>query len=296
MTKAFLAFLSVFLLFGCTPNKKDTESLALVGSQKITVGGFRNEIANLPAFADSTYANYDNIAQYLQAKISDMLMVQEARRQGLDKDSEYRLQLSKMTGKLLKDYFYYKEIEKKTPLPTPKDMQLYIDNTRWRWDGSRIKFHHAEVTDSALAVKIYEALLSGANEAKIKEISGGQDCHFSEGRSFVSAFELNNDLANAAFKMSIGQVCKPFKILNSFFIIKLIDRSDGKKIILSDEMLSGIIGYMIAEQKENKSSRLMDSLRIAYNVRVDDSLLSREFKYWTVDSSKLKNSIPFISD
>jgi peptidyl-prolyl cis-trans isomerase C len=160
MQKLFVAGLLIAALtvIGCGKGS-DSTVLAKIGRTKITVGDFKKQIEGLPPQMQQA-VNADPKARkdFLNDLIGIEVVLQEAKRQGLDKDAEfkkkqeqYRKDMERQIEEGVKNELFNsllkKEIANKVTVPTDQEVKEYYakhKNEMRTPDGKILDFKQAE--------------------------------------------------------------------------------------------------------------------------------------------------------
>ena len=138
MTAAAVAIMALSLI-GCTKNT-DSAVIAKVNSAKITTGDFKKQLNELqPQMLQAVATDAKARKEFLEDLIGIELVLQEARRQGLDKDAEFKKKqdarkkeleqrLQDATKNDLFNALLKKELMDKVKEPTDAEVKAYYDS------------------------------------------------------------------------------------------------------------------------------------------------------------------------
>jgi len=140
MTAAAVAIMALSLI-GCTKNT-DSAVIAKVNSAKITTGDFKKQLNELqPQMLQAVATDAKARKEFLEDLIGIELVLQEARRQGLDKDAEFKKKQDALKKELeqrvqdaakneLFNALLKKELMDKVKEPTDDEIKTYYDSHR----------------------------------------------------------------------------------------------------------------------------------------------------------------------
>jgi len=140
MTAAAVAIMALSLI-GCTKNT-DSAVIAKVNSAKITTGDFKKQLNELqPQMLQAVATDPKARKEFLEDLIGIELVLQEARRQGLDKDAEFKKKQDALKKELeqrvqdaakneLFNALLKKELMDKVKEPTDDEIKTYYDSHR----------------------------------------------------------------------------------------------------------------------------------------------------------------------
>jgi peptidyl-prolyl cis-trans isomerase C len=161
--------------------------------------------------------------------VDQELLIQEAEKQKLDKDSEYDVALRSFRRQFLTDRVLAKNVR---PKMTEAAAKKYYEQNRRQYSTDKVQVQHILLSDEKTAMEILkEAKAPGADFQKLAE-KHSKDPSAKNNRGdigvitrdspFVAAFK------DAAFAAKTGEIIGPIKTQFGYHIIKIIDKATGK--------------------------------------------------------------------
>lgn len=149
MKKPIILMLSAFLALsaGCS---KDTDSavLAKVNKTKITLGDLKFQLAELPPqMQQAVITDAEARKGFLDDLIGIEVVVQEAKRRGLDKEPEFKRRVAELIKNELFNSLLRKELAGKVAFPTDREVREYYNKHKAEMQtatGKRLSFEEAE--------------------------------------------------------------------------------------------------------------------------------------------------------
>lgn len=140
------------LLSGCTPPPSEERVVAFVNGKPITQTEFDNEWNDLPEATKARYEKEGGKQVFLKELVDHELIMQEARKQGLDLSDAFRDRVRRYKEKLLKEELL-KDRMKATAEPTKEELDRYYEQ-------------HASELLTPLKVRVAQMLLPNFPAAK----------------------------------------------------------------------------------------------------------------------------------
>lgn len=197
--------------------KAGDQVLATIGNKKITVREFLTNYEFGPSF---TKREKHSKRRYLKYMINEKLLAMDGYKQGLDTTQEVTSMLHAISGDIASDEMFMQQIFNKIKVPKSKlDSALQEKQISYT-----IKWLYAPTSDS---LKFYQSRL-------VKGISFDslfndqlRDSVFSDQRSMnMDKFKLrsrNPVLFKVVDTLKAGEVSKPIKVPDGYYIVKLVD-------------------------------------------------------------------------
>ena len=269
----FIVLCSLFFL-GTKSWGDSQQTVVDVNGTKITLDEF-NEIAQ-------GRTDRENLLNQI---IASMLLAQEARKQGLDKDPLVQQQLKMITEQQLALFFYQKKVTDKTKLSDKELANLIPANERQKVRFQQIVTQTKE--DAAAILKQIKQGGSFENLAKEKSIGRNAKNGGDIGFVIINTNIFPEEVEQIIFKLKDGQVSEPIKTREGFALFKAIERKN-----LTDKELESKKNYvqfkMAKEKTDQITGSLLESLRSKANVKILDKNLTQIENAKTKDESLLK--------
>jgi parvulin-like peptidyl-prolyl isomerase len=282
-----LLFISsvVCLGFSLCSCKKDSSIVVQVGNEKITEAKLSERLATTPA----EYQKYASTAigkkQFIDAIVKENVIVEAAKRAGVEKREEYKNALSSFEAeqkKQLSDYkngllieSYIKEIHEAIE-PTDEEMQKYYDDNKTLFDEPvAYTVRHILVADLQSAQNALERLNNGESFDKVaKEVS--QDSGSASNGGLIGPFkrgELVQEFDEAVINLKTNEISGIVETPYGYHIVLKV--SEKKLPAIPFEQTKDYIRKMLEKEKFDK---WFNDQKVKLNVKVnyDLSLSPRE--------------------
>ncbi|MEW6443957.1 MAG: peptidylprolyl isomerase [bacterium] len=296
------AILGVFLFAACertTPgdssghapkgHKSEGAVLAKVGGEVITQQDFEKELSSLPEFTKKQMQTGEQKRKRLERMIDESVLLQEARKRGLERDEDIRSKVEKYRNRLLTEKLYQVVAEEKAAVDESEVAAYYEKNKEQFTQKERI---HARqililVPPNAGPEKEKEAQAK-AKEAQVKAKAGedfvalakkysdapdplraGDLGYFSRGRMPPEFEEAAFSLANA------GDVSEIVRTKFGYHVIQLMDRQPAKEQPL-EEVRDRVVRVLKSQKTREIRQTLAGELRGKTTVEIDEAFLKEE--------------------
>ncbi|MFQ6091281.1 MAG: peptidylprolyl isomerase [bacterium] len=268
------------LFVGCA--KKDSLVVAKVGGEKITWGEFREGYLKSPQYRR---AREDSSAkhEYLNSLIQKKLMVQEAYRQGLDKDEEIAKQVESTEKNLILRELYNREILNK--MVSESEIRDFYDHS-----AEEVKARHilikaptnaspearqkARAKIDSLLTLVEQgqdfAQLARENSEDTGSATKGGDLGFFGWGRMVDEFQ------KVAFALQPGQTSDVVETQYGYHIIRVEEKREAKRGSYS-EMRDQIRNQLLGRKKAELQQRVkeyIENLKREKNLAFDEQALA----------------------
>ena len=195
--------------------------------------------------------------------VDQELLIQEAEKQKLDKDSEYEVAYRAFRRQYLTDKLLSKNVRPKLSEAAAKK---YYEQNRRNYSTDKVQVQHILLSDEKTAFEILkQAKAPGADFQKLAE-KNSKDPSAKNNRGdigvitrdspFVAAFK------DAAFAAKTGEIIGPVKTQFGYHIIKIMDKSIGK-VMGYDEVELRVKADLQREMVQNYVVQLKKSANVA---------------------------------
>ena len=219
--------LAVILLFiGTTgfvsdkdlPTIKGKKTVATVNDEPITLDEFNQELATLhQGIGEDQKSEKEKLSELLKRLINTRLIIQEARRMGLDELKELKERADVFARQTLRDELMERQV--KNIKPDEKEVEMLYRESIKEWKIKSILF---EKEEDAKAME--DALKGGKSfDETLKKSLSDKKGKGSEEGNYLKEKELLPEIAEAVSKMKIGSTSSIVKIKTGFVIFKLED-------------------------------------------------------------------------
>jgi len=267
-------------LTSCTPPPSEERVVAFVNGKPITQTDFDSEWGDLPEATKARYEKEGGKQVFLKELVDHELLLQEARKQGIDRSDAVRDRVRRYKEKLIKDELL-KDRLKDTVEITKEDLDQYYAQ-------------HANELLTPLKVRVAQMLLPNYSAAKDLETQvnkGGDFGSFAKRYSIDGKTKANGgdlgpyrkglvipEVDEAIHTLRPGMVSAPIKTDAGYYLVmitalepEIIQADLAKRERLRQELLylkrKQHFDAVIADIKANAVVRLADGTRLAgYNL------------------------------
>jgi len=214
---------TLLLLTGCTPPQTEERVVAFVNGRPIAQSEFDRKWDELPEATRARYEKEGGKQAFLKVVVDDELLMQEARRQGLDQTDSFRDRVRYFKEKLLKDELL-KDRMKDTVELTKEELDRYYAQ-------------HAGELLTPLKVRVSQMLLPNYAAAKDLETQvnrGGDFGKFAQRYSIDGKTKANGgdlgpyrkglvipEVDEAIHALKPGMVSAPIKTDAGYYLVKI---------------------------------------------------------------------------
>jgi peptidyl-prolyl cis-trans isomerase C len=272
MKKLSLLIFIVLFAAGCSSRENsDSPILSKVDGKAITKEDFLKEINRMPEWARGRFTTEEGKKQFLEELIKRELIYQDAKKNGLHRDDEYKKRVEEFKKMTLVKMALEKEVEEKTQLPPEAAKDFYDKNPGEFMVGREVRAKHILVGSEEEAKKIHERIQKGEDFSTLaKKFSkdkgtakkGGDLGFFRQGK-MVPEFEI------VAFNLKVGSVSKPIKTRFGHHIIKVIDRKEGRQGSY-DEVKDALSKRLAMEKQKELFGSYIETLKNSFKVESDE--------------------------
>jgi peptidyl-prolyl cis-trans isomerase C len=268
--KKFLLFTFYFLLFtflcGCASFQRE-KILAVVDGEPITDEDFRYSLNIAHRREDLSSGGEINLPQYVKKLIDDRLIIDDARRSGIDQYPEVKDAIQAYILRESVVRLYAEEIAQKVTV-SEKDIEDY-----YKKNYELFTLDLIEVQSEEEAGKVLEQLRKGENFGELARKYSIHPSKKDGGRVVLTRNSLSTYIDQAVSRLKPEEISDVIKVMNKYNIIKLINRKEA-----SDEDLNKvrgkIKGYIRKQKEKERSDEYLKYLREQATIKIDQKLLS----------------------
>lgn len=254
------------LLAGCGQGElKDEEVLAQVEGRVITVGAYRQQAARVPA----ELREQMDPQRYVQALIDEELLVQEARRRGLERSAEVEKAFQQEARVLALRELYRRQHVEAPPPPAEEELQAFFAKSPY---NRRVRFSLLMVKTPGQLPPLLAELKAGADFDSLS-MRHSQDARILERQADMGYHRWGETmpshaaLTERAFFMKPGQIVGPMKVADGYFLIKL---TDAHPVSLEQERET-IVQQVMQEKLSQRLTQYYASLGQQYALQLDEA-------------------------
>lgn len=274
--KAGLALCALSLtLCACSGSdiSKSSQVLARVGDKEITSVYFERQLAELPESIREFSSRGEGKRAALDGLVNREILYAQALKKHVDDDAELTRKLDDLKKELIIKAYLQKEIAGKISVDDREIENFYNQNPDEYRHREEIRISQIVVPDQAKAAEIMEKL-------SIKRDFGELAANHSTDKAsaahkgdvgWFTMKKLPPEIRDSVFKLSAGEVSKPFKMGESFEIYKVTDRRSTSFEL--DKVKETIRMQIAAEKSQKEIKTLVDGLKKSVVVQLNEQLL-----------------------
>lgn len=218
------ALFALTLLLTLTSPAHAADIVAKVNGQAITRAQLDSHFADIPA--NLLAGKEDEFRQsILDGLIEQIILTQEAERQGIDKTAAFKEQLEVARKALLQAELLRIYVDSKL---TDQALMDYYNKTKESFAEPQVRARHILLPSQKEAQEVIRQLDKGADFAKLaKEKSKGPSAANGGDLGWFRSTDMVPAFANAAFKLAKGEYTKaPVQTQYGWHVIRVDDRND----------------------------------------------------------------------
>jgi peptidyl-prolyl cis-trans isomerase C len=257
------------LISGC---KKAPKVVAVVGSSTINQNALSDKLNDAAYYYSNDFLQTDKgKRQVLDSMIKELVIVETAKKQGLDKKEDFKKEMEKYANQLLVTEMIKNLRETSLAVKDDEIQKYYNDNITYYSNPSEIKVAHILVTSKDQADNLLAQLKSGA---KFEELASKYSLDTASGKKggeldYFTKGDMVPEFENAAFNLNKNQISEIVLTPFGYHIIKMID---SKKIApIKLEAAAAKIKRLLEKDKFDK---WFSDQEKKLNVRIKDKNLA----------------------
>ena len=240
--------------------------LAKVGSLTVTEGEVNEFIAGLGA-RGAGYNTPEGRRVILEQLIGNKLLLQDARRNLIEGEAEFRAELARLKERLLISYAGNKVIA--GVKVSEDDVKKYYEENKEQFvKGESVNASHILVDSEEKA----QELLAKINAGEITFEDAAREnssCPSGQNGGNLGSFtrgQMVPEFDKAVFEMNVGEISKaPVKTQFGYHLIKLIEKNEAEAAAF-DEVKGDITEMLLAEKRREAYEKKINQLKIVYPV------------------------------
>jgi peptidyl-prolyl cis-trans isomerase C len=265
---AILTLITACLISGC---KKSPKIVAVVGTSSINQNAFSDKLNDAAYYYSNDFLQTDKgKRQVLDSMIKELVIVETAKKQGLNKKEDFKKEMEKYENQLLVTEMIKTLRETSLAVNDSEVQKYYNDNIAYYSNPSEIKVAHILVTSKDQADDLLAQLKSGA---KFEELANKYSLDTASGKKggeldYFTKGDMVPEFEQAAFNLEKNQISDVVLTPFGYHIIKMID---SRKIApIKIETASAKIKRLLEKDKFDK---WFNDQEKKLNVRIKDKNL-----------------------
>ncbi|AJE04743.1 peptidylprolyl isomerase [Geobacter pickeringii] len=253
--------------------KKEGAVIAEVNGETITSSDFKHELDNLPPYLKPMADTPEGKKELLDTMVVRELILQQARKDGLDKSPEVAAKLEELKKRIIVEGFLKKKVEEQAKVSDEEMKKFYDENKDKFKTGDQVKASHILMKSEKEAQDVSKELKAGGNFEELAKkhsidsaaAKGGDLGWFSKG-SMVPEFE------KVVFGLKEGETSGIVKTKFGFHIIKLTGkRAAGTRSF--DEVKEQIKAALLPTKQQEVFQKLKEDIKKNAKISVKDDAL-----------------------
>jgi len=258
---------------GCTQASSDEPRVvAMVNSTPITQSEFDVRWAELPESRQARYQREGGQKKFLEDMIARELLLQEARRLGLDQTTDVREKVQRFQEQLALDELVQEVARQHVQVTQDELEEYYMAHSSAVLATEHIRAAQIIIPTAVLALELKKQLERGADFAKLaQKFSTDQATKFRGGdlgpyRKGASPPEIEA----AILTQSPGAVSEPIQVAAGFALVKVTGRDplDARSAHVARERLQQ---ELYAEKRRKQFEEFLASLRSKASIRMENA-------------------------
>ncbi len=224
MKKVLVLLCLVFLLFGCGKKEEGGKVLATIDGEKVTLEEFNKELDRIPANMKMLVLTQSGKQSFLDRYIVKRLLMEEAKKENIEKDKEFQDRLSDIREQLLIESLLKKKVTTNINASEEQLKEYYEKNKEKFKTGQEVDTRQILVKTEKEAKEIRAKLDKGEDFADLaKRFSIDPSAKSTGGAiGFHAKGTLLPEYEAVAFKLTkVGQISPPVKTQLGYHIIQL---------------------------------------------------------------------------
>lgn len=196
--------------------------LAEVNGVKITATAFQSELSELKPELKEMVATSEGRQEMLDTMVLREMVLQEAKKEGMDKDPAIELKLQDLKNRLIVETFLKKKIEVAATLNETEMLKYYNQNKEKFTVPNQIRLSHILVDDEAVAAGIASKIKQGESFEELAKKHSTDSSGVNGGDvGWVSPGEIHPAVESAAFALEENQASAVIKTDAGYHIVKV---------------------------------------------------------------------------
>ncbi len=262
--------LGVGLVFTCSGAW--AVDLATVNGKVITDKDLKTALAGVSeGQRENLLKDVSSRRQILGSMIDQELLVQEAEKDKLDQDAEYKEALSSFRKQYLTGKILNKKLATKI---SDSSVKKYYENHKARFSTDEVHAQHILVSDEAQARDLMKKAKEPNADFQALAEKNSKDPSAKNNRGDLGFFGRDRmvpEFTEAAFAGKAGEIVGPVKTAFGYHIIKVIELKPGKALPYSDvearvrmelrnELIQEMVGKLKQQAKVSVDDKAVDKL------------------------------------
>lgn len=267
-----LAVGTMVLAAGCSPSSQEPLALAIVNGKPITESEFEFRWSELSETARARYNSEGGKRKFLDELIARELLLQEARKRGLDQSPEFRERLERVKERLMLEELMKEAVKVKVELSDDEVEAYYASRADALPDAEGIRVAQIVVPTLAEARYLKKQLENGADFAKLAQRFSTDQATKAKGGD-LGVYRKGSgspEFEAALLALKPGMVSGAIKTDSGVFLVKMISRTpvDPQTLQAARDRLRREV---YAEKQRKRFEEFIAELKTTANIRIADT-------------------------
>ena len=270
-TKALL-FALLLAASACSDKPADpSKALAVINGKEITVGEFDLRWSQMPESARQSYASPEGRKKFLEELITRELLLQEAKKRGLDRDRALVERVERFKERSILDNLMKEEVDARVTVTQDEIKAFYTVHADTFTAPRESRVSHILVKTEADALDLKKRLNEGEDFAGLaRKVSLDLATRYKGGDlGVIKSGQMVPQFEQAVRNLKVGEISPPVATQFGYHLIKLNDRTAGT-VQSFDETKDLVKDQILLEKKRKRFDELVASLRAKAKLRVAD--------------------------
>jgi peptidyl-prolyl cis-trans isomerase C len=248
--------------------------LATIGSEKITMADFKQEVNSLPPQYRQMAADPAIQKEFLDTLVTRNIIYQEGVRQKMGENPMVKKQIDAFRKKLVVAAILDQEVNRKIKDVSDAELKTYYDKNLKKFQQPRqVKARHILIKDQKQAEEIRQRLLKGEDFATLaKEFSTCPSKTKGGDLGFFTKDQMVKEFSDVAFSLKPKEISPVVKTQFGYHIILVDEIKEGKQQSF-DEVKDKLGDKIRAERKNQYFKEYVDGLKKQTKVTTYPELL-----------------------
>jgi len=247
------------------------QALAIINGKPLTVSEFDLRWSQLPEYARKKYPGMEGRKKFLDELIDREVLLQEAKKRGIDRDRALLERLERFKERSLLDVLMREEVDSRVTVST-QEMKAYYEASPGSFTApDEFRASHILVKTEAEAIDLKKRLAGGEDFASLARKVSVDATTKSKGGDLgiVKKGQTVPEFEKALLTLKPGQVSEPVATQFGYHLIKLVERTTGP-VLSYEDAKEQIKEQVLIEKKQKRFKELVAALRANAKLRVLD--------------------------
>ncbi len=272
--------ISMLMLSACSNSSREiaesSQVVAKVNDKEITTSYVERRVSRLSPLARKALRTKNGQKDFIDSLVSKELILQAARKEGLNKSAGFVTQVRDYKKDLLAQTFLQKKLLDKRPKLTEKEIRDYYDSQQESFkEQEEVRLSHIFLLSEVEAKDVLKELKNGADFAKLafEKSANRKTAPRGGDMGYLRKWQLPPTVADKVFAMEAGQLSEVIPSDFGYTIIKVSDKRMGKAVAL-EVVAAAIKNKLLRDKQREMVNTLVEELKKNAQVTVNESVLA----------------------